>query len=175
MTIKTETVQILGHDLADAVRDLNIKAELKYTTPETGKFEKLPKFEVWEMSQETFEAFCNVDDDDWKDEYGWWRYGERSSEDFSGLNIVNGHEMIAFPPEEHAMDFPSENADGEEEEEEEEESGPLSYRHFLQYLDYNQGMSTERNIAITAISLAKANGLTLAEFMNKYYGEEVTE
>lgn len=170
MTIQTEMVQILGHDLADAIRDLNIEAELKYTTPTTGKFERLPKFEVWEMSQETFEAFCNVDDDDWKDEYGWWRYGERSSEDFSATYIVNGHEMIGFPPEEHAMDFPSENADGEENDEDEEESGPASYSHFLQYLDYNQGMSTERNIAITAISLAKANGLTLAEFMTKYYG-----
>lgn len=167
MTIKTEIVQILGHDLADAIRDLKIEAELKYTTPTTGKFERLPKFEVWEMQQETFETLCNVDDDDWKDEYGWWRYGERASENFSGLNIVNGHEMIAFPPEEHAMDFPSEHADGEEKE---EESGPESYTHFLQYLDYNQGMSTEKNVAITAISLAKANELTLAEFMTKYYG-----
>lgn len=165
MTINTEMIQILGHDLADAIRDINVEAELKYTTPKTGKFKRSPKFEVWEMSQETFDAFCNVDDDNWKDEYGWCHYGERASEDFSATFIVNGHEMIGFPPEEHAMGFPSDNADGEE-----EESGPKAYAHFIQYLDYNQSMSTNRNIATTAISLAEANELTLAEFMTKYYG-----
>lgn len=166
MTTQTEVIQILGHNLADAIHDLNIKAELKYTTPTTGKFEKLLKFEVWEMSQETFEVFCEIDDEDWKDDYGWWRYGERASEDFSGQYIVNGHEMIGYPAEEHAMDFPD-----TDDEEAEEKNEPASYSHFLQYLDYNQGLSTEKNITITAVSLAKANDMTLAEFMTKYYGD----
>lgn len=152
-----ELIQILGYDLSAAMRDLKVDATLKYTSKKEMNFSPVPKFEVWEMSEGTFEAFCNIDDDDWKDDYGWWRYGERASEDFSAIYIVNGHEMIGYPNESWEND-------------EDKELGPDSYEDFLEYLDLNQGLSTEKNIAITAISLSKANNMTLAEFMEKYYG-----
>lgn len=161
MSLETETkqpIQILGYNLSAAMRDLNIDATLKYSTGLKENEPRRPSFEAWEMSEEVFEAFCNVDDEDWKNDYGWWRYGERASEDFSATYIVNGHEMIGYPNESWEND------------EDEDEPGPDSYEDFLEYLDLNQGLSTEKNIAITAISLAKANNLTLAEFMEKYYG-----
>ena len=156
-------IQILGDNLSEAMRVFNIEAELKYKTPTTGRYERGPKFEVWELTKEAFETLNAIEEDDWTDEHGWWRHGESTSKGIDTKYIVNKSEMLGYSSSFHEELSTDPNAD------EEDENRPESYIHLLEYLDINQGVSAERNVTAMAIALAKANDLTLGEFMEKYY------
>lgn len=154
----TKTVQIFGDELATVFKDNKIPAELKYkTTRELGRFEH--GYEVWELSEEDLLKIDAIPDDVWSDKnYGWFRYGERSQYPQGAVHIVNGHEMIGYEIEEERLEIFQEKC-----------VGPAIFKHVLDYIYEGEGLSTEKNIAVTCITLSMANNMTLADFMTKYY------
>lgn len=151
--------QILGSGLARAFQALKIKAERKY---------KNPRFEVWELSEAEYKRLCNVPDEDWKDEaFGWWRWGECILEGSPLYSFtVNGRKMLGWLDDKAIADL-NKGEDPEDMVDETYYTGE-KYESFTDWLLSVMRLSAERHIACFAISLAKENGLTLAEFMKQY-------
>ena len=154
-------IQILGNDLAQAIKDYDIKGALKYKTDrdDLGRFDR--RFEVWELTEEERIKIDAIPEAVWIErDYGWYRFGERNTDPSGVPYIVNGHEMLGYEPW---------VLDEEDEEDEDATNEPEKFKHFMQYLEEVEDLSSDLNIAVTAITLAQYNGLTLAEFMTKYY------
>lgn len=159
--------QILGNNLTGAIQALKIKAELKW---------KNDSFEVWELSDSEFERFCNVPDEEWDNEqFGWWRYSNGCILEGSTLYeyTVNGNKMLGYI-DQHEIENLNE---GESPDDMVDETyfTETAYQSFTSWLSSVLDISTEKNITAVAISLAKENGLTLAEFMRKYQPETEKE
>lgn len=156
-------IQILGNDLEQAIKDYDIKATLKYKTnrDDLDRFDH--RFEVWELTEEERIKIDSIDEDVWLErDYGWYRFGERNTDPSGVPYIVNGHEMLGYEP--WVLD-----EEDEDEEVEDNTNEPEKFKHFMQYLEEVENLSSDLNIAVTAITLARYNGLTLAEFMARYY------
>ncbi|WP_214889726.1 hypothetical protein [Exiguobacterium sp. s142] len=151
-------IQIFGDDLCAAFEENKIPAELKYKTiRELDRYEH--GYEVWELTDENLRKLDAISDDVWSERnYGWYRYGERSQYPDGAVHIVNGHEMIGYSLDEDRLEI----FQGDE-------KGHAIFKHVLDYIYSGEGLSTEKNIAITCITLSMANSMTLAEFMTKYY------
>lgn len=148
--------QILGGKLYEAFKALGIKAECKH---------KGSKFEVWEISDYDYRKLIEVPDEDWKESYGWWRYG-RCIEEKSKLYPfkVNGKEMLGYLDDslvegvnklmaiENASDFIL----------------SAEYKSFTEWLSAVWELGNEKNTACFAISLSKENKMTLAEFIKTF-------
>lgn len=153
-------IQILGNNLTKAIEDYDIKATLKYKTDrdDLGRFDR--QFEVWELTEEECNKIDAIPEDVWFErKYGWYRFGERNTNPLGVPYVVNGHEMLGY-----------ESWSSEEDEDDEDYTNePEKFKHFMQYLEEVEDLSSDLNIAVTAITLAQYNGLTLADFMSKYY------
>lgn len=151
--------EILGSGLARAFQALKIKAERKH---------KGARFEVWELSEAEYKRLCNIPDEDWKDEaFGWWRWGECILEGSPLYPFtVNGSKMLGYLD----MDAIADLNKGEDPEDMVDETyyTGCQYKSFTEWLSSVMGLSAERHIACVAISLAKANGLSLAGFIKQY-------
>lgn len=147
-----ETVEILaGDQFANAVKDLNlVSAKCTYHHhPPVGVYRE--EYQVWLLSKEDFDNICAVDDADWKENWGWWRYSPGS---ILGLAfdqyIVNGQQIKAWGGR----------------------SDVKQYDNILSYLSDQLGASTEKNVCALTVDLAEQNGLTLSELFRKYLGGE---
>lgn len=144
-------MEILGFGLEKAFSELGVVAQKKYQGG---------RFEVWELSNADYQRICSVPDEDWKEDWGWWRSG-RCILEGNPLHeyCVHGEKMLGW-------------LDEEREKEEDSDYIGCPYSTFTDWLIFCWGLGTEKNIACFATSLAKHNGLTLAEFMQKYQGVE---
>lgn len=150
--------EILGFGLEGAFTALDIHAELRY---------KGAQFEVWAISDKSYDRLCAVPDEEWKDKYGWWRWGECILEGSPLWEYtVNNQKMLGYLDEGRLDDL----IEGEEPEDKLDETfyTEREYESYTDWLCEVMSCSTEKHIACFAVSLAKANGLSLAEFMEKY-------
>ena len=145
--------QILGNNLTDILRILHIPAELKY---------KGERFEVWQLYDKDFEVLCGISDEEWgradRNGNGWFRYGKCIFEGESLYTYtVCGRTMLGYckyglsPYEMNSDAYFSRN-----------------YSSFTDWLMEVFQLSSEKNIAVFAISLAEENGLSLADFMRQF-------
>lgn len=68
--------EILGAELDKAFEELNINATKTYEAKNIRyKYQEI--YQVWELSDDDFELICNMVEEDWKDNWGWWRIGRR--------------------------------------------------------------------------------------------------
>lgn len=158
--------EILGSNLDKAFQELNILATKTFENKEG--YDNIYKFQVWEMADEKFKKICDIPDEDWKDNWGWWR---ESSCIYEGRELyeytVNGKKMLGYIPE-------IDEEEAKYEDNEEDKEFVLNFykyiesKNFTAWLSEVFNLSTERNITSFAISLAKENGITLAEFMDRY-------
>ena len=157
-------IEILAGDgFACAIEELGLNAEKKHDDG---------MYQVWCVDQSDFDRLCVVPDEDWKDDWGWWRYCE-------GCNLVgsmtyeftvNGKPMIGFFNEGRYSDFVERQEDksAEDWEHNEEENFPTVYKSLTEYLCEHIGASTEKNVCAIAVDLAKMNHMTMAELFDAY-------
>lgn len=157
------TIQIIGQNLDVAFQELPIEAKKLYESKEN---EYGNKYQVWKLTESEHEKFGLVEEDDWKESYGWWRSGGCNQSPVFLDFTVNGKQMIGFKNEHswyHSEDCLSEL-------EEDEEPTLPSYSSFSDWFSEYMGLSKPENLAFFAHSLAEYNGLTIAEFFKKFEG-----
>lgn len=142
-------VQIIGANLDLAMQELNVKSEKM--------FQAEPDFldvslQVWELNNEDFAFLCNIEPEDWKEEYGWWVNGgcNHSKEDIAKTKI-NNKELIVFIQEFN------------------EPYIPWGYTNLADYLESHLGITSYNNVAYYIHSLAELNNMTKAKLMKKYW------
>lgn len=137
-------IEILGSKLDKAFEVFGINARKTYQDPE---------YQVWEMDEKEYEKLNNVSDDDWKNDFGWWRKGNCIYEGTANADyVVNGLEMMGYSRDDESKEL---------------HKGGI-YDNYTEWLSEVMDLGTIKNIAIFAISLAKDNNMTLAEFMYEY-------
>lgn len=172
MRLKTEVVQVVeilgGDELQNSFTALGIQAKNTY---------KDSRYEVWELSDGDFEKICNVPDEEWREDWGWWRCAEGCNLDSFPTHSfkVNNEEMIGWY-DEYALDefIESEKEIREDEhisdDELTKEFLSTEYSDLTDYLSQMFGASTEKNVCAISIGLAKLNGITLGQLFEKYQG-----
>lgn len=158
------TIEILGNvELSKAFEDLNIKATKTYQGEE---------YCVWAISKSGLDKITNIPNENWKDEWGWWRYA-------TGCNIsdypthtftVSRKTMIGYYiPErlDHYIEYWSDDGYMTEEEAKEDYFS-RKYEGIRNYLCDAIGASTESNVCAIAVDLAKINNMTLGELFSAY-------
>ena len=164
-------VEILTGDSIEYSFDkLNIDAKRTYR----GK-----RYEVWEIAENEFNKLSAIKDEDWKEDYGWYRYAEGSVMGPTDATfMINNHEMVAWSGS-YRLDLYNQWCDEDEKvhsafyhsfNEYENYYMPRKYRTLTKYLVNELGASTESNVCALAVDLAKANGMTLAELFKTYEG-----
>lgn len=149
--------EILGGNLEQAFERLDIDAHMTYM----GRTILDGNTQVWEVGDEDFKRLCDVDEDDWKKDWGWWRSAEGSNmcnplENF----IIKGQEIIAW------------DGTGRLEAEEEGEDWwyKREYSCLLEYFCEELGASQPRNVCALAVDLARINNMKMSELFQKYQG-----
>ena len=148
--------EILGGELDLAFKELRINAIKTYE----GDTHLDDKTQIWELNEEDFIKLCEIKEEDWSDEWGWWRSAEGSNmcNPLSRFNI-NNHYIKAW--------------DGGARLDELDQVGwyqDRKYNNLLEYLCDEIGASTERNICAVAVDLAKINNIKMSELFKKYQG-----
>ena len=143
--------EILGNNLKHFF-NTEINGELTY---------KGNRYEVWEVSDETFNIMCEMTEEKFVElasEDAWWRSAEGSNQGVPDTTAyINGHEMLAWA--------------GEPWEDEDEDDEFEIYASCLtNYLCDVMGASQPKNVCALAVDLAKYNGMTMGELFTKYEG-----
>lgn len=169
-------IEILAGDgIEYAFDELGINATRTYQSNN----DKIPYYEVWKLSEDEFDKLTAVKEEDWQDDYGWYRYATGSVMwDTDAIFTVNNHEMVAWkggrrldlydcwckePEEEKAAFYHSFQ-------EYERMYMPYKFDCLTEYLYTEMSVSSEKNVCALAVDLAKANGMTLAELFETYEG-----
>lgn len=174
-------VEILAGDkFANAVYGLELasaKCVYYYQPPKDSHREN---YQVWLLSEDDFNKICSVKDDDWKEDWGWWRYAKGSNLGYANQEyVVNGEKLIAWDGsnrllwleecKENCSDHKRGLCAGEEKDFE-QCFGDRTYPDIISYLLMEIGASTEKNVCACTVDLAHQNNLTLAELFKKYLG-----
>jgi len=140
-----EIIEIMGKDLDLAFKELNANARKT--------FESADGFQVWDIAHSKLEE---IENSDWKSEYGWWRYG---------YCTLEGSDTFEYTVNDQIMNgwSPSYNTD--------EENEILTTNKYISYIDWLDevfNLSKEINKVVFAKSLARENNISLKEFMSIY-------
>lgn len=147
-----KTVEILtGTDFGQVIKDLNIEsAEREF---------KGNKYAVWRLHKKDLKKLDKIPEEQWKDNWSWWRFSEGSIFDDSPTYYfnVNGHFFIGF----EKSDFVPEDSNSEYQKMKE-------YENLSDYLCNCIGATAEKNVCALLISLAKKNYMSMAELLETY-------
>ncbi len=146
------TVEVLAESLEQAVIDLKLKAVKTFDSKE---------YQVWEIEEDDFERICNIKENEWKKEWGMWRYalGSNMACTIPKRYNINRKHIKAFDGM-NRSDSDSGFDDGYH---------PRRYSDLLEYLSKEIGASQPRNVCAICVDLAKINGIKMSELFKKYY------
>lgn len=163
-----DTVQILaGAGFANAVRDCGLTSAQCTYHYQPPKYSCREDYQVWLLSKEDFDNLCSVDDNDWKEDWGWWRSSGGSTMGVPDSEFtVNGEKLLAWNGNQTCAGKISDQ---------DECYGAREYEDILAYINKETGLSTETNICALCIDLARHNNLTLSELFKKYLGGDTYE
>ncbi len=149
--------EILGGSLENAFRELSINAVKTYE----GNTHLSSLTQVWEVEDEDFDKLCEIKEEDWEYEWGWWRGAEGSNVNnpLSRFNI-NNHYITAWDG--YGRLYAMSERDGMYRD--------RKYSDLLEYFCDEIGASTEKNVCAVAVDLAKINNIKLGELFRKYQG-----
>ncbi len=167
-------VEILGSELSKALSALEIEGKCTYKRKKIEtEYDEI--YEVWKISDDDFEKLCNVKDDDWLDDWGWWRYSKGSNIIGVGIEsemIINGKDIIAWYNEDKLED--EFNTYDAEVSKDEYITGyckdQYENENLLTYFCDEFGASMKKNIVALAVDLARLNNMTMSELFQKYIG-----
>jgi hypothetical protein len=149
-------VEILGAELDKAFKELNISAKKTYQL-KNKSWGYCEDYQVWELSDENYERLCTISDEDWHDDWGWWRGAKGSN--LGGVDRrynINNHYIYAW--------------DGYKRQNDKDYPWPREYKDLLSYFCDEIGASTENNVCAVVVNLAAQNNITMAELFKKYQG-----
>lgn len=165
-------VEILGGEgLSNAFADLGVPAT-KTAVSADGYWE------VWELPESRFKELCKISDDDWKENWGWWRHAKGSNlGPVERSYIIRGKSLEAWDGRvrqdwyaEYCL--PCEDREefgcGAMDEDICDCYKERTYPDLLNYINNEIGASTEKNVTAICIDLAKQNGMTLAALVSEY-------
>jgi hypothetical protein len=158
--------EILGAELDLAFKELNINA-LKTYEIKNFPWEYSEVYQVWELSEEDFKRICEIPNNEWKDDWGWWRFVEGSN--LGGVDSrynINNHYIYAWDGVSR-INFEEENKNCKPED---RWFRDRKYKTLLNYFCEEIGASTERNVCAVAVDIAKQNGIKMSELFIKYQG-----
>ena len=93
-----ETVEILaGGEFANAVKSLGLTSAVcaYHYQPQPTHWRE--EYQVWLLSKEDFDNICAIDNDDWKDDWGWWRHAYGSNLGaVDCAHVINGEKLMAW-------------------------------------------------------------------------------
>ena len=150
--------EILGGELDKAFEELEMNAKKTYETK---------GYQVWEISDEDFEKICSMKEEDWKDNWGWWRSVEGSNMGSVNARYNINHRYI------NAWDGYSRIENIEENktcEPDDRYWNERKYNNLLEYFCDEMGASQPRNVCALTTDLAAQNNMTMAELFMKYQG-----
>lgn len=167
-----ETVEILaGGEFANAVKSLCLTSAVCTYHYQHQPTHWREEYQVWLLSKEDFDNICAIDNDDWKDDWGWWRHAYGSN--LGAVDcayVINGEKLMAWDGLQRKEWCRDCNDCAGTEKNKDECFHDHQYPDILIYLCDEIGASTERNVCACTIDLARQNNLTLAEFFKKYLG-----
>jgi hypothetical protein len=151
--------EILGKDLDLAIMELGIGATKTYQGED---------YDVWEMSEDEFQKLTVIPEEDWKDEYGFWRSAEGSNIGNEMSNFkINNQIILAWDGDCRIEALNEVNGN---EKDVDYCYRDREYRTLLEYFCDEIGASQPRNVCALAVDLAKINGITMSELFVKYEG-----
>lgn len=152
--------EILGGNLEKAFEELYIDAQMTYM----GRTILDDNTQIWEVEDKDFERLCELEEEDWKTDWGWWRSAEGSNM-FNELDdyIINGQSIIAWDG--------TNRVESEEEEDEEDRWWfEREYNSLFEYFCEEIGASQPRNVCALAVDLARINNIKMSELFQRYQG-----
>lgn len=108
-------------------------------------------FNVFEISEEEFEVMDSYPDEDWKEEWGWWRYSEGCVLEYkfpTNIIVINDSALMAWYDDVIEQDYYHDY-----------------YDNLFEYCLNVWHCSTEHNITAIAVGLAKLNNMSLADLL----------
>lgn len=120
------------------------------------------------MRDSDFSKLYSIPDEEWKEEWGWWRYGHCILEGSASIvYIVNGHKMLGYEPK-----IKIDNLDNSEDKEIEKEYWGYKFTKdfstYTEWLHEIMNLGNLKHTACFAVSLAKENGMSLSDFMERF-------
>lgn len=153
-------IEILAENLEKAIEELDIQARKTYQGED---------YQIWEMNETEHEKFCDISEDDWKEDYGMWRSSEGSIMSLHDLTefVINDRKILAW---DGAGRIESLEEVGGDENHDDYCYGERKYITLLEYLCEEIGASQPGNVCALAVDLAKYNNISMAELFRKYQG-----
>lgn len=136
-----------GEGLSKAFESLGIDAECTYIDKDSVHgFD----FEIWEVSDPDFDKLANIPDNEWKEDWGYWRYATGTSVDYEPVRDfkICGETVKA-----------RQNSYNSYKE--------TSYPDLLTYFSDEWGVGQPRNVCALAVDMANLNSMTMGELFNK--------
>ena len=171
-------IGILGDNLEAAFIELGIKARKTYQNKEINRTHDFGQ--VWEIEESDFEELCAIDEDDWKNDWGWWRHCEGSNIDFPIAELkIKGLPIKAWYNEDHLEEHIREamedydhliQSEAEARAKEDYFDYLSSSTDLLNYFCDHIGASNGKNVCAVAMDLAAINNITMAQLFEKYQG-----
>lgn len=170
-------VEIIGGDgLENAFKFFKINSATKDYSND--------KFEIWSMLPEDYEILNRLTDDDWNDDFGWWRFANGSNQSCNTVAdfICNDKPMKAYINDYSYEDFCKEDYERPEnadsipnfDEDNDKFEQYMQYRKkqekLTTYICNELGASMESNVFAIAQDLADINDVTVAELFEIYEG-----
>ena len=149
-------VEILGNNLSVAIQELNVMAKRTFNSDE---------YEVWEMEEIERLKLNATTEEEWKENYGWFRYGDGANVTPCKTVKINGIEVIGYENERFKEAFEDEGFEGYEE-------FVHSYRGLTQHFEETCGATTCENVTAVSIEMARHNDMTLGELFGKLYNKQ---
>lgn len=176
-------VEIMGGDgIGKAFQALGIPAICRYMRkPYSGNSYAGELYEVWEVSDADYDKLCDVPDEAWQSDWGWWRCATGSILGAADSEfIINGQKIKAWDGAfrqaffndycSGCTDFKNKDCRGCH-----EDDDPCirkrEYKNLFDYSCQELGASTERNFCAICIDLAAQNGMKMWELFEKYLGD----
>lgn len=135
-------------------------------------------FQVWALDKDSFERICNIEQENWKEDWDWWRWSNGSN--LGAVNsdfIINDISIVGWIGRNRESFFDdiclqcSNYLDGScssAEQDVNECYHPRKYLDMLDYLENEIGATSLANVCAVCIDLARQNGLSLSELLEKY-------
>lgn len=172
-------IEILaGKGFDKAVRDLGLAATCTYQRTMKSPFDEY--YEVWEMLSPDFDRLCNIPDEEWKDNWGWWRHANGSNMHTPNMVYeINNFKIIAWDGlvrDQWKHDncvYCEDRLSGVCKATIEDANfcvGPRQYKNLFTYFCDEIGVSAPRNVCALAVDLAKYNNMTMAELFDRTVG-----
>lgn len=164
---------LAGGEIKNAFDNFGIKATRTYhwTNPAS---ENDVTFEIWEITAPDLKVLGDFPNDEWKPEWGWFRYSEGTVLENDGTTRkakINGVELDVFTNDHWCASVRTFIDDKEIAEEMIKEREKAEYKDVLSYLLQEFNVTSETNIAAITCGLAKINNMTMAGLWKLCQGE----